>query len=418
MSWLLLAGSLLLVSSCSPEKERAGAEPQPFPVGKQVATPVEVAVAKPAVLKQPIEYTGKARPLQELTLRAQSDGQLLKLNAKVGDRIRQDQPLVQIDDAALKTAISDAQSQLAAQRSQVTQLQARAALNRQEAEQAQTRYRNAQNEATRLDRLARNGTISRQRAEQARATAKSAAEALRSIQRRSIDQQTGIAEARGRLSAQQTSVVQARERQSFAVLTSPVSGYVLEQLASVGDSVTSGTELLRLGNFSRVKLTVQVLERERKTLSVGDSVELRFNALPKQVFTGAVGSISPVADAASLIPVEITVANGDGKIGIGMVAKVRLEPSRPARVLVPIAAVQDDRNAATAKQATPSSKGVVYVFNGTGSSGSAEAREVVLGDRADGKVEILSGLKAGERFVTRSGTPLKGGDPVRVSLLP
>ncbi len=45
------------------------------------------------------------------------------------------------------------------------------------------------------------------------------------------------------------------------------------------------------------------------------------------------------------------------------------------------------------------------------------AREVMLGDRNDGQVEILSGLQAGDRYITLSSKALKNGDAVRPSIL-
>jgi len=61
----------------------------------------------------------------------------------------------------------------------------------------------------------------------------------------------------------------------------------------------------------------------------------------------------------------------------------------------------------------------VFVVNGGegGTQARVTARTVTLGERANGNVEILSGLKPGERFVARSGRPLKNGETVGLSII-
>ena len=66
---------------------------------------------------------------------------------------------------------------------------------------------------------------------------------------------------------------------------------------------------------------------------------------------------------------------------------------------------------------TAASPSTIFVVTGEGNEAKVTARQVRVGDRANGNVEILSGLNPGERYVTRSGKPLKDGDAVRFSIL-
>ena len=130
----------------------------------------------------------------------------------------------------------------------------------------------------------------------------------------------------------------------------------------------------------------------------------------------------------------VTLPNSDGLIGSGLLARVSLTQSNRDRV-VPQSALQGDRaksnnrtqspqsprtNSGTAKPGTAKPKrtsGTLFVVTGESEQAKVTQRTVTLGESIDGKVQVLSGLTAGERFVSRAGKPLKEGDPVRLSIL-
>jgi multidrug efflux pump subunit AcrA (membrane-fusion protein) len=310
-------------------------------------------------------------------------------------------------------------------------------------------------DAARRATLGTQGAISKQEAELAQTAAQTAEQALRSALEQISTEQKAVAAAQRRVEAQRAAVAQAGERRSYALVASPINGVVLEKVSEPGNLVQPGGEILKLGDFNQVKVVVSVSELELSKIRVGQSVQVTLDAFGNQSSTGQVSRISPAADpTARQIPVEITIPNSNGRIGSGLLARVNFESTTISRVVVPETALQEEgeqgtrgarqqgskaarepRNRGAEEQrSNPKSKivrlsahaevqnpksaeGTVFVVTSTGAQAKVQARRVQLGDRANGKVEIISGLKPGERFVARSSKPLKDGAPVRLSAL-
>ena len=129
------------------------------------------------------------------------------------------------------------------------------------------------------------------------------------------------------------------------------------------------------------------------------------------------------------------MANPQGKIGAGLLARVSLSQNNSAQLTVPETALQKELPKpgegskagggkkkgflAQRKQQQdykPGDKAYVFVVS-QGKSPKVRARQVILGDRVDGQVEIRSGLSPNERYVQRSSGQLQDGITVNVSAL-
>ncbi|MGH7999893.1 MAG: efflux RND transporter periplasmic adaptor subunit [Brasilonema sp.] len=429
---LVIAGcGSLSKESAEAQSERRG--------GKQEgggAVPVDASIARTGVLRQDPEYTGTTTPFRTVSLRSRVEGQLLALNVDVGDALKQGQIIAQIDDNLLRTAQNQTEAELAALKSEVARAQAQISNVRAEVEKARAELVQAQADSQRQQQLLKEGAIARQVAEQARTEAQTGAQVLRANQERVRTEQQALAAAQGRVVAQQAVVAEAKERRSYARLTSPITGAVLEKVTEPGNFLQAGNEVLRIGDFSRVKVVVQVSELELAKVRVGQPVKVQLDAFPNQTYLGQVTRISPAADTtARLVPVEVVIPNNEQKIGSGLLARVNFETQAQARVVIPETALQgegirgqgdketrgegDKGKSASSSSSSPNSKrqGRVFVVTQAGDKATVTARSVTLGDKADGNIEVLSGLQAGERFVTRSGKPLKNGDTVGLSIL-
>ncbi|TYQ28152.1 efflux RND transporter periplasmic adaptor subunit [Pseudanabaena sp. UWO310] len=440
--WILATIASLsgVTTSCTQtNKDASQAQVQ----SQKPAVAVDVAIASLELLEEENEYTGTTAPIREVSVRSRLEGRLLDLNVDIGDRVESGQAIAQLDDAVLSATVLQAEAEVAARSSEVSQATAAVGNARAQVERARVQYQQSQANANRFTQLAKEGAVSPQIAENAVTEAKAAEQSLRSAEQQvSLQEQTVSANSQ-RVLAQEAIKLREQERQSYTTITSPINGVVLERVSEIGNLLFAGNEVVKLGDFSQVKVIVLISELEISKVRLNQSVDVRFDTFPDQKFTGTVRRISPVADpVARLIPVEVVVPNRDGKLGSGQLARVQFSGKQERQIAIAETALEvagrptpnpkdanpKDANIQAKSKADSKSSpnvsdkgkpqtGIVFVITGDPKEPKVLARKVNLGDRRDGKVVILSGLKVGDRIVVRSGGKLQDGDPVKLSVL-
>ncbi len=419
--WIILLPGLLLFSTgCGllpPGDAKSKSSSPSKPQQQEKTVSVDVVVASLGALEKDTEYVGTTFPVREVSMRSRVEGQILDMTVDVGDRVEQGQILARIDDSISKAAVTEAEAQVAALQSEVASLQADVNEGLTQIEQAKITLRQAQSDLARSNQLVREGAVTKQSAEQAQNTLDNAQQALKSAQQQVANRSSAVVAAQGRVTAQEALVAQEQKRQSFTVLTSPVTGSVLARVLEPGDLAQVGDEVLQLGDFSQIKVQVQISELELARIQVGQTAQVQLDAFPKRAFKGKVTQISLAADAtARLIPIEVTIPNSDRRIGRGLLARVNFTPQSDKTLVVPETAVQL-ASAKIKENNSNSDMATIFVLQREGEKATVVVRQVKLGDRANSRVEIISGLKPGEEFVVASSGDLKDGDSVHLSFL-
>ncbi len=180
------------------------------------------------------------------------------------------------------------------------------------------------------------------------------------------------------------------------VLRSPLAGSVIERNVVAGQMTDPSKPLFRIGDLSRLWLTVHAFERDAVRIRPGSAVRTSFPALPGRVFTGTVTLVGRQVDMASrTIPVRIDVDNPEALLRPGMSATafVRLGDAGGTIVAVPAASLQRMQD-----------EWRVFLPKG---EGAYEMRTVGRGRDLGGEVEIVSGLRPGEEVVVEGAFLLK-----------
>ena len=403
---------------------------------QKTAVAVDVAIASLDLLEEENEYVGTTAPIREVSVRSRLEGRLLDLNVDVGDRVSTGQQIAQLDDAVLSATVLQAEAEVAARESEVSQATAAVGNARAQVERVRVQYQQAQANAKRFTQLAKEGAVSPQTAENAITEAKVAEQLLRSAEQQVSLQQQTVSASSQRVLAQEAIKLREQERQSYTTITSPINGVVLERMSEIGNLLFAGNEVVKLGDFSQVKVIVLISELEIGKVRINQSVDVRFDTFPDQKFMGTVRRISPVADPVGrLIPVEVVVPNRANKLGSGQLARVQFSSKQERQIAIAETALDvagrttqapkdakkqsktDNKSSPNSNDKSKPKTGTVFVITGDPKEPKVMARKVTLGVRRDGKVVIPSGLKEGDRIVVRSGGKLQDGDAVKLSVL-
>jgi RND family efflux transporter MFP subunit len=169
-------------------------------------------------------------------------------------------------------------------------------------------------------------------------------------------------------------------------LYSPISGFVMERNAFPSQRVTPDTVLYTVADLSTVWVIADVFEYEAVNIHLNQPATLTLAYLPGRTFRGRVSYILPQLDPATrTLKVRVEFANPGYALKPDMYGEVEFQTGGARRLVVPQSAVLNSGDHQT-----------VFVDRG---NGYFEPRAVKIGEQLDGRIEILSGLKAGERIV-------------------
>lgn len=180
---------------------------------------------------------------------------------------------------------------------------------------------------------------------------------------------------------------------SLSPVTSPFDGTVVEKEANIGEMVSPEQKLFSVADLSRVWIWIDVFEKDLRRVHPEDEVSVQVDAYPDETFEGKVSFLTGSVDAATrTVRARIDVDNRDGRLRPGMFARIRLtdphvSPSGPGVPVVPESALQRQGEGF-----------VAFVHEG---ERHYRLREVKTGRRAGDLVEIVGGLKPGERVVVK-----------------
>nr|WP_314360735.1 efflux RND transporter periplasmic adaptor subunit [uncultured Achromobacter sp.] len=207
-------------------------------------------------------------------------------------------------------------------------------------------------------------------------------------------------ESASTLKVQEAAVALAQARLDKMTISAPFAGIVGLRSVSVGDYVNQGQDLAPLEAIDPLKVDFRVPEMYLSKVGVGQQLTLRLDALPGQERQGQVYAVSPLVDAGGRsILLRATVANKDALLRPGMFARVQLLFNQDKALVAPEAAL------------SPSGE-TQYVYRVK--DGRAEKREVTIGERREGRVEILTGVAVGDQLVVAGIQRVTDGGAVNV----
>ncbi len=400
---------------------------------------IDVTTAQAIVRQIPtyFEATGNLASDAQTDVAPTVGGKIVEVNFDVGSYVNKGDALVRLDNrdaqirleqtqaqvAQAESGVKQAQAQVEAARANVRQTQARLGLTEgsnfdietfSQVRATRAQLDLAEKELTRAERLVESGDIARtiydqRRAtrdqlraqlDEARSTASVAVAAIRTAQTQVETAQAAVRAAQSAADAARTQTASAQKAIADAVVYAPISGYISERAADLGEFASTTQKVATILRTSVLRLRIDVPEQSIGQVAAGQGISLQTSAYPDRNFAGTVVRILPNVNTTSrTLTVEAEVENVGGVLKPGQFATVRITQPKPApAVMIPVTAVK-----------TEGEINRVYVVQ----DGIANERLVQLGFLENGLIEVKQGIRENESVATSNVNLLNDGVLVR-----
>jgi multidrug efflux pump subunit AcrA (membrane-fusion protein) len=407
---LTLSAASLLLAACGGSKA-SNAQQANANAAAAAAAPVEVTTA-PAItrdLPRFFEATGSLAADEQTDVAPSISGKVVAVGVELGSYVKRGQMIVRLDENDSRIRLEQTLAQLQQAQAAVRQAEAKIGLRPgqnfdparvADVGSARVALELAEKQLRRFERLLETGDVSRSSYDQQKAQRDQLQQQYEVALTRARQDYAAVNAARAGVANAETQVAQARRNLSYALVYSPINGYVAERPADLGEYVSPATKVATVVSTNPLRVRIDIPEQALAAIQLGQSVSVNVSAYPDRAFSGRVHHIAPsVTPNSRTMTVEAVVENGDGLLKPGQFATVRvLQPQSTPAVLVPLRSLRAE-------------SGTSYVF--VIKDGRAEKRIVQLGQAEADLVEIRSGVTSGEQVATSNVELLNDGSPVK-----
>lgn len=317
--------------------------------GQQVGRPTPVVEAVEAQKKDvnlEVSALGTLQADQAITVRPEITGIVTSIGFEDGERVEQGDLIVKLDDKDLSARLMQAEARLTLTRAN---------------------YQRAQ-----------------QLLKQGSGTARARDEALNDF------------------TSAEAEVAAAEAALHKATITAPFSGIIGLRQVSLGEYVTAGHAITTLADVDNLRIDFRVSEVFLTEVGKGQEVNVTFDALPEQAYTGVISALDPVVSVEGrALSVRAILRNVDGKLRPGLFGRVKIVTDTRRSIMLPEAAIVT----------TPTGDRAVFIVV----DGHAKMSPVEIGTRVPGAVEILTGVEDGDMVIVSGQLKVQNGAPVEVA---
>ena len=331
---------------------------------------------------------GNIQAITEAPVLARASGYIKTRLVDIGDVVKENQLLAEIDAPELGQQVNQAKASLD---------QSRAALEQANANlvQGQTNEKLYKTTAERWDKLVAKGAVSKQDNDTYQAQYQAQIATVQALEK-------AVNVAKSNIAAAEANLERLIEMQGYVNVRAPFAGVITQRNVDVGALVNAGSTMLyRISQTGKLRIYVNVPQADATSVHVGQPAKITISNLPSKVFQGTVTRTAESLDQASrTLLAEVQVPNTTGLLMPGMYAQVDFTTPRAEPPLLikgdalvvrsngpQVALVDDDK--------------IIHF------------RTVTLGRDYGDKIEVLSGLTAGQQIAINPGDAIQDGVKVR-----